>query len=98
MITLILFIFILGRGYDDYMTCFSCNLCLSSWDDDDDPWEEHARWSPNCSFVLLNKGQAYIHEICGTESERVNIKQRVIYINIYIYVIPFITFKTNINF
>lgn len=32
------------------------------WEKDDDPWVEHARWSPDCSFVILNKGKQFVKE------------------------------------
>ena len=45
----------LGTG--DAVKCFSCGGILSSWDDPDNPWEEHKRWFPSCPFILEN-GQA----------------------------------------
>jgi len=37
-----------------------CDGGLQRWDGDDDPWVEHARWFPTCTFVLEQKGQDYI--------------------------------------
>ena len=27
------------------------------------PWSEHARWFPNCPFLLLVKGQDFVNEV-----------------------------------
>lgn len=35
------------------------------WEIDDDPWVEHARWSPLCSYVLLSKGKRFVEEVGG---------------------------------
>lgn len=78
-----LFIFILGKGYDDHMSCFSCNLSLSCWEDDDDPWVEHANWSPNCYYVLLNRGKAFVQKICKSKKEKTIVKQKVMYNSFY---------------
>lgn len=29
---------------DDQVRCFHCNMGLRSWEKDDDPWFEHAKW------------------------------------------------------
>lgn len=36
---------------DDRAMCFTCNVCLVSWEKNDEPWCEHERHSPNCPFV-----------------------------------------------
>lgn len=51
---------ILGEGQDDQMVCFYCSQGLKYWEDDDDPWVEHAKWSPNCFYLLLNKGKQFV--------------------------------------
>ena len=33
-------------GKRDIVQCFSCGGCLGNWEDDDDPWKEHAKWFP----------------------------------------------------
>lgn len=33
-------------GKRDTVQCFSCGGCLGNWEDDDDPWKEHAKWFP----------------------------------------------------
>ncbi|KAH8234869.1 hypothetical protein KR032_004627, partial [Drosophila birchii] len=47
-------------GVGDRVRCFSCGGGLKDWDDNDEPWEEHARWLSQCRFVKLMKGQVYI--------------------------------------
>ncbi|EPY80890.1 baculoviral IAP repeat-containing protein 1 [Camelus ferus] len=34
-------------GKRDTVRCFSCGGCLGNWEEDDDPWKEHAKWFPN---------------------------------------------------
>lgn len=38
------------RG-DDRAMCFTCNVCLVSWEKTDEPWSEHERHSADCPFV-----------------------------------------------
>lgn len=49
-------------GMHDYTKCFHCDGGLCNWEENDDPWVEHARWFPNCQFVQLNKGDAFIRD------------------------------------
>lgn len=53
--------FYVGDG-DDKTCCFHCGLGVYRWNADDDPWTEHARWKPNCQFVLLRKGADFIED------------------------------------
>lgn len=46
----------------DRVVCFNCGLGLRGWEIDDDPWEEHARFSENCEYVNLVKGKKFIEE------------------------------------
>lgn len=50
--------FYTGRG--DAVTCFSCNKTIGQWNKDDNPWIEHAIWSPVCKHVLLMKGSSFV--------------------------------------
>ncbi|KAH8375609.1 hypothetical protein KR200_007785 [Drosophila serrata] len=47
----------------DQVRCFHCNIGLRSWQKEDEPWHEHAKWSPKCQFVLLAKGPTYVNEV-----------------------------------
>ncbi|XP_072390491.1 dual E2 ubiquitin-conjugating enzyme/E3 ubiquitin-protein ligase BIRC6 [Diabrotica undecimpunctata] len=37
---------------DDRAMCFTCSVCLVSWERTDEPCSEHERHSPNCPFVI----------------------------------------------
>ncbi|KAJ8315519.1 hypothetical protein KUTeg_007669 [Tegillarca granosa] len=45
----------------DSVRCYHCGIGLRNWDPEDDPWVEHARWSPTCQFVQHEKGQEFIN-------------------------------------
>ncbi|KAF6029130.1 IAP1 [Bugula neritina] len=36
---------------------------IKQWRENDDPWEEHARWFPDCAFLIQQKGQGYVEEV-----------------------------------
>ena len=59
----ITFQFFLWTGLSDHVRCFHCGNGLRNWEKDDDPWEEHARWYPECNYVLLKKGQEFIDKV-----------------------------------
>ena len=48
---------------DDRVICFCCGLGLHSWDENDDPWEQHALHQVNCEYLLTMKGTDYIESI-----------------------------------
>ncbi|KAK3091684.1 hypothetical protein FSP39_021852 [Pinctada imbricata] len=50
-------------GNSDIVRCFCCDIGLAEWDPGDDPWEEHARHSPNCKYLKEKKGESYINKI-----------------------------------
>ncbi|RXG68825.1 Baculoviral IAP repeat-containing protein 2 [Armadillidium vulgare] len=50
-------------GLSDHVRCFHCGKGLRNWEPDDDPWVEHARWFPDCHFVLLKKGVEYVDKV-----------------------------------
>ncbi|XP_068117012.1 baculoviral IAP repeat-containing protein 1-like [Hyperolius riggenbachi] len=56
-------------GIRDTVQCFSCGGCLGNWEKDDDPWKEHAKWFPDCSFLQSQKNrdeiEQYILSYCG---------------------------------
>ncbi|CAD7012398.1 unnamed protein product [Ceratitis capitata] len=51
------------QNVDDQVRCFHCNIGLRSWQREDDPWFEHAKWFPQCQFVRLVKGANYIQHV-----------------------------------
>ncbi|KAL5004428.1 hypothetical protein ScPMuIL_017884 [Solemya velum] len=50
-------------GSGDKVRCFSCGGGLRDWEDSDDPWVEHARWYPTCSFVQQVKGPDFVKAV-----------------------------------
>lgn len=48
---------------DDQVRCFHCNIGLRSWQKEDEPWHEHAKWAPKCQFVLLAKGPNFVRQV-----------------------------------
>lgn len=80
-INVIFFFFKSGNGQNDFVMCFFCSQGLRDWDEKDDPWEEHSRWSPKCSFLLLSKGKEFVMEACKNMIKRDPVKQaRIIYL------------------
>ena len=47
-------------GVGDRVLCFYCNGGLHNWDLSDNPWTEHAAWFPDCGYLLLKKGSAFV--------------------------------------
>lgn len=50
-------------GQGDKTKCFYCDGGLKDWEDDDVPWEQHARWFDRCAFVQLVKGRDYVQQV-----------------------------------
>ncbi|XP_039956043.1 baculoviral IAP repeat-containing protein 5.2-B [Bactrocera tryoni] len=42
----------------DTVTCYICNKTLDGWERSDDPWKEHAKHAPQCSFVKCGRKEA----------------------------------------
>ncbi|XP_069136336.1 uncharacterized protein [Argopecten irradians] len=50
-------------GVEDSVRCFYCDVGFEKWDNEDNPWEAHARHSPDCSFLQKMKGAQYIADV-----------------------------------
>jgi len=50
-------------GFEDQVRCFFCAGGIKQWRENDDPSEEHARWFPDCAFLIQQKGQGYVEEV-----------------------------------
>ncbi|XP_057672920.1 death-associated inhibitor of apoptosis 1-like [Diorhabda carinulata] len=50
-------------GAGDQTLCFYCGGGLKDWEENDDPWEQHALWFSKCVYVNLKKGKDYIDEV-----------------------------------
>lgn len=44
----------------DTVRCFCCGIVLEAWEDDDNPWFEHAKFEMDCPHLYLNKGWEFI--------------------------------------
>ncbi|XP_041979976.1 baculoviral IAP repeat-containing protein 2 isoform X1 [Aricia agestis] len=49
-------------GNGDKTKCFYCDGGLKDWENDDEPWEQHARWFNRCAYVQLVKGRDYVQQ------------------------------------
>ncbi|KFW75503.1 Baculoviral IAP repeat-containing protein 7-B [Manacus vitellinus] len=58
--------FYTGRG--DVVRCFYCDGGVRSWSFGDDPWREHAKWYPECEFLLHSKGREFVSSVQETFS------------------------------
>ncbi|BAC67339.1 inhibitor of apoptosis protein 3 [Adoxophyes honmai nucleopolyhedrovirus] len=54
-------------GFGDKTKCFYCAGGVWNWELNDDPWEQHAIWFGNCTYVKIIKGQNFIQKVI-TES------------------------------
>ena len=66
-------------GVADSVRCFFCAVGLRNWDPEDDPWVEHARWSPKCAYILEVKGQEFVQLVLQAARQ-----QQVVY-KLYIF-------------
>lgn len=46
----------------DQTICHHCGGGLKDWQDNDDPWIEHAKWFPKCSYLLAVKGKRFVEQ------------------------------------
>lgn len=44
-----------SEGEPDSVECFLCEKPLDGWLAEDDPWVEHLKHSPNCTFAKLQQ-------------------------------------------
>lgn len=47
----------------DRVICFSCGGGLRGWEEDDEPWEQHALWYGKCDYLRLVKGSEYVESV-----------------------------------
>lgn len=47
----------------DRVVCFNCGIGVRAWDDHDDPWEEHAKYSPKCKYLIMIKGDEFVKQV-----------------------------------
>lgn len=44
----------------DATKCFHCDTTLHSWEDEDDVWVEHAKWSGKCGYLIAKRGLDFV--------------------------------------
>ncbi|XP_047208646.1 E3 ubiquitin-protein ligase XIAP [Girardinichthys multiradiatus] len=52
-----------STGLGDKVLCFRCGGGLKGWQPEEDPWAEHAKYYPGCSFLLEEKGDEFVNSI-----------------------------------
>ncbi|XP_046869951.1 E3 ubiquitin-protein ligase XIAP [Hypomesus transpacificus] len=52
-----------STGAPDKVSCFRCGGGLKGWQPEEDPWEEHAKHYPGCSFLLAEKGPEFVNNV-----------------------------------
>ncbi|XP_041461211.1 baculoviral IAP repeat-containing protein 3-like [Lytechinus variegatus] len=50
-------------GPEDAVRCFHCGGGHMCWEEDDEPWSEHARSFPTCEWLLAMKGKLFVDEV-----------------------------------
>ncbi|KAL2297033.1 hypothetical protein Nmel_015087, partial [Mimus melanotis] len=55
-------------GQGDMVRCFYCDGGVRSWSFGDDPWREHAKWYPECEFLLHSRGREFVSSVQATFS------------------------------
>ena len=48
------------EGYSDKVICYYCSLMIGAWRPEDDPWTEHAKWLPDCTFLNVMKSPEFV--------------------------------------
>lgn len=70
-----------GKG--DQTLCYHCGGGLKDWEQNDDPWEQHAKWFSKCCYLLMVKGQEYVNSITGQQVEPLTREVRINNILVY---------------
>ncbi|XP_072252181.1 E3 ubiquitin-protein ligase XIAP [Leuresthes tenuis] len=52
-----------STGQGDKVMCFCCGGGLKDWLPEEEPWEQHAKHYPGCSFLLAEKGPEFVNNI-----------------------------------
>ncbi|NXX58096.1 XIAP ligase, partial [Scopus umbretta] len=52
-----------STGNGDHVVCFHCGGGLQEWKENEDPWDQHAKWFPGCRFVRKEKGLEFINNV-----------------------------------
>lgn len=49
-----------NKDEDDSATCFVCGKVLDGWESTDEPWSEHKKHAPQCSFVKFGRNESQL--------------------------------------
>ncbi|XP_053404140.1 uncharacterized protein LOC128558542 [Mercenaria mercenaria] len=60
-------------GHEDSVKCFCCNKILGHWEVGDVPWLEHAKHSPDCSYVKQNLSPNLIQAVGDGDEKEVKL-------------------------
>ncbi|AAQ96394.1 inhibitor of apoptosis [Neodiprion sertifer nucleopolyhedrovirus] len=61
-------------GFNDTTKCYECGVTLKDWMPEEDIWEQHVKWSPNCYHVQKSKGFLFINHCLNVlQEKKVNI-------------------------
>ncbi|NXJ61620.1 XIAP ligase, partial [Rostratula benghalensis] len=52
-----------STGNGDHVVCFHCGGGLQEWKENEDPWDQHAKWFPGCRFVRKEKGIEFVNNV-----------------------------------
>ncbi|XP_051516453.1 baculoviral IAP repeat-containing protein 7-like [Myxocyprinus asiaticus] len=61
-------------GHGDNVKCFFCDGGLRNWEPGDEPWQEHAKWFPQCEYLLQSRGREYVSNV---QQSYFNMSERV---------------------
>lgn len=56
-----------GKG--DRVCCFSCGGGLKDWEENDDPWEQHAMWYGKCEYLKLMKDVEFLQKMAQQKED-----------------------------
>ncbi|CAK1555298.1 unnamed protein product [Leptosia nina] len=65
-------------GQGDKTKCFYCDGGLKDWENDDEPWEQHARWFDRCAYVQLVKGREYVQKVLADATAAAEPKEEAV--------------------
>ena len=52
-----------NQSHQDCLTCFSCGISQWAWRETDSPWEEHAKYGPQCPYLVQKKTLSYVNKV-----------------------------------
>ena len=63
----------------DCVRCFYCGGGLQNWRLNDDPYLEHAKWYPSCTFIVNKKGLKYVQKARNPQQSMVINGQNLVF-------------------